>query len=108
MSNKKKTLLKLIFPIIIPLFLISSCQKEIYNTEKCNELSQKSFKGMPKAAKSFQDHCQGVSIKYTKELCQKALNDLILSGDYSGVLKKYGKHIAGCFTENDIKKFRKR
>jgi hypothetical protein len=108
MSSKKNTLSRFIFFTIIPLLFISSCQKETYNSEKCNELSQKSFKGMPKAAKNLQDHCQGVSIKYTKEVCQKALNDLILSGDYPGVLKKYGKNVAGCLTENDIKSFRKR
>lgn len=107
MTRTKKNIIQA-FMMTAALIAFSSCQPEEYTKEKCNELSQKSFKGMPKAAKEFQDHCQGVPIKYTKEACQKALNDLILTGDYGGVLEKHGKQAAGCFTENDINKFRKR
>lgn len=98
----------LVFMTAVAFLFLSSCKKETYTSEKCNQLSQKAFKGMPKAAKELKDHCQGVPVKYTKEVCQKALNDLILSGDYTSVLKKHGKQAAGCFTENDINKFRKR
>lgn len=107
MNVQKYDLFKIALVGLVLLFL-SSCEEETYSSSKCDELSQQSFKGMPKAAKEFADHCQGVSIKYNKEGCQKALNDLIISGDYPGVLKKHGKAAAGCFTENDIKKFRKR
>lgn len=107
MHETKKYFFK-ILAILGLLLSINACQKEQYSSSQCDELSQKSFKGMPKAANDFEDHCQGVSIKFTKEVCQKALNDLILSGDYPGVLKKYGQSAAGCFTENDIKNFRKR
>lgn len=107
MNVQKYGLIKIIFVGLL-LLSLSSCEDETYSSSKCEELSQQSFKGMPKAAKEFADHCQGVSIKYTKEACQKALNALIISGDYPGVLKKHGKSAAGCFTENDIKKFRKR
>lgn len=107
MSRTTKKIITLLM-MMGALLLLTSCQQETYTSEKCDKLSQKSFKGMPKAAKEFRDHCQGVPIKYTKEACQNALNDLILSGDYTGVLKKHGKQAAGCFTENDINKFRKR
>jgi hypothetical protein len=90
------------------LLLLSSCEKKIYTADQCNELSMNSFKGMPKAGSDFKKYCGDVEIKYTHQLCQEALNKLIISGDYSGILQQYGNPAAGCFTENDINKFRKR
>ena len=94
--------------VLLSILTLTSCEKKIYTSEQCNKLSMESFKGMPKAANEFKKHCQNVEIKYTKELCQEALNKLIISGDYSGIVNKYGAPVAGCFTENDINKFRTR
>lgn len=94
--------------LIISIFISVSCDKKIYSETECNDLSMKSFKGMPKAANEFQKHCQNIKIKYTHELCQEALNELIISGNYSAIIQKYGNPTAGCFTENDLNKFRKR
>jgi len=46
-------------------------------------------------------------VKYTQELCQSALTDLILSNNLSEVKNKYGEPIENCFTEEDIKRYRK-
>lgn len=94
--------------VIISILIFSSCEKKIYTETECNDLSMKSFKGMPKAANEFQKYCQSIIIKYTHDLCQEALNELIISGNYSGIIQKHGNPISGCFTENDLNKFRKR
>lgn len=103
----KKSNLTLLLLLCSLTFALISCDSKNYSASDCEQFSMDSFKGMPKAAKLYQDHCQNIEIKYTKEKCQKALNDLILSGDYNGVLKKHGKPVSGCFTEKDLRTFRK-
>lgn len=91
---------------LLPVILfIWGCDKKVYTKSDCEQLSQASFRGSPKHAHEFQKHCQDIEIKYTHELCQDALNDLIISGDYAKVLEKYGAEAQGCFSENDLKKF---
>lgn len=86
--------------------LICACQPDKeYNTESCNLLSMKSFKGLPKEALEFKENCKNIAITYTKERCQKALTDLMLSGNQKYIEKTYGPKIFNCFTENDLKKF---
>jgi hypothetical protein len=86
---------------------LSSCQKQ-YDEAACNDLSQKKFRGFTDAPKKLAEHCQGFKIKYTVELCQEALNELILTSDLSQIKSKYGVQIENCFTEQDIKKFNKK
>lgn len=64
-----------------------------------------SFKGSPTAANEFSRHCKNIPIRYTHELCQNALNDLIISGSLGQVTKRYGDQVRGCFSENDINRF---
>lgn len=63
------------------------------------------FRGIPNAAYQFDSSCQGVLLTYTKELCQKALVDLIYSSNLEAVKAKYGEKVIGCFTQNDLQKF---
>ena len=88
------------------LLLLLGCQKE-YDQETCNQLSMKAFKGSPRHAAEFKNNCQNVDVTYTKEICQKALNDLIISSDLESVKKTYGENVVGCFTENDLRAFKK-
>lgn len=60
---------------------------------------------MPKAAHEFQENCQNVPIKYTQEICKKALNVLIFTGNLAKVKEEFGDKALECFTENDLKKF---
>lgn len=76
-----------------------------YNSEKCDELSMGAFKGSPKSAHELQENCKNSEIHYTKELCQKALNDLIFGKNYESLKQNYGEKIAGCFSIGDIEKF---
>lgn len=92
----------------IGFILLVSCEKKILTPQECDQISMNAFKGMPKAAHDLKNQCQNVAIKYTREVCQEALNKLIMSGNYSGITEEYGAPIAGCFTENDLNKFRKR
>lgn len=83
-----------------------SCNKK-YDLEACNQLSMKKFKGFTDARKKFELNCMTFDVKYTQELCQSALTDLILSNNLSEVKNKYGEPIENCFTEEDIKRYRK-
>lgn len=82
-----------------------SCSKKVYDSKTCNELSMLAYKGYPNQSREFKDHCSGVEIKYTKELCQSALSELMTGVSLPQLKKTYGEEIEGCFTENDLKKF---
>lgn len=92
------------FKILPLLFLAMSCQKT-YDLDACNDLSMKKFKGFTDARKKFADNCTQFEIKYTQEICQDALNDLILNNDLQAVKVKYGEPVEGCFNESDLKKY---
>ena len=93
------------WPLLLVLLIIS-CEKQ-YSQNDCELLSMKSYKGIPQASADFAKHCQKYKIKYTHELCQQALNDLINATSLNIIKKKYGDAIIGCFTENDLSKFAK-
>lgn len=92
---------------LVVLFTLAGCNKS-YDLEACNELSMKQFKGFTDAKEKFLKNCQQFEIKYTQELCQSALTDLILSNDLPEVKSKYGDPIEQCFTPQDLKKYNKR
>ena len=90
--------------LILSLLIFSSCNKK-YDLDACNDLSMKKFKGFTDAKKKFADNCLGFPVKYTEELCQSALNDLILKNDLNGLKSTYGDPIENCFTPQDLKKY---
>ena len=67
----------------------------------------KAYKGFPQAITNFKRDCQEYNVKFTAQVCQAALQDLIFMGDVDKVQKKYGKDVIGCFTQNDLKKFKR-
>lgn len=73
----------------------------------CENLSMKKFKGFPRAAHKFDKKCRDVPVKYTSELCQKALVDLIVLKNIDKIKERYGAPVTGCFTKNDLKRFLK-
>ena len=77
------------------------------NTPNCESLSMKKFKGIPNSSYEFDQSCQGVKIKYTTDLCQLALNDLVQHNDLNMVKKKFGDPVEECFTGDDLKRFNK-
>lgn len=91
-------------PFLIFLLTLASCQKT-YDLEACNDLSMKKFKGFTDAKKKFADNCTSFNIKYTQEVCQAALNELILKNNLKDIKQKYGYPIETCFNEQDIKKY---
>lgn len=91
--------------LLLPLLLsLTSCTPE-YDAESCNELSMKKYKGIPHAHNEFEQHCQGMEIKYTPELCQKALVHLMSKNDLAQTKKKFGDPIENCFTGDDLRRF---
>ncbi len=94
----------MIFQLITVMLLFFSCNKT-YDLDACNDLSIKKFRGFTDAKKKLEVNCQGFKIKYTEELCQAALNELILSSSLADVKAKYGDPIEGCFSEIDLKKY---
>jgi len=93
----------LIFLLVTP--LLFSCEEKVYNQNVCEELSMKTFKGFPRETKEFQENCKNIKVKYTKSLCQKALESMILGASKELLTKKYGAKVMGCFSQNDLKKF---
>ncbi len=82
-----------------------SCTKKVYDSKTCNELSMLAYKGYPNQSREFKDNCAGIEIKYTKELCQKALSEMMAGTPLAQLKQSYGAEIEGCFTENDLKNF---
>ena len=94
------------FKLLAVFLILSSCNKT-YDLEACNDLSMKKFKGFTDARKKFEENCTKFEIKYTQELCQTALNVLILKNSLKEVKDKYGAPIENCFNPQDIKKYDK-
>lgn len=92
--------------VLLPLLFIS-CDKKIYNTEVCNDLSMATFKGLPKESREFLKNCTSINITYTKKLCEVALQNLILGNSEEQLKKVHGNKVMSCFTLNDLKVFGK-
>jgi hypothetical protein len=96
----------MILKLLTILLVTVSCNKK-YDLESCNDLSMKKFKGFTDARKKFEENCTSFEVKYTHDLCQAALNDLILNNNLTAIKEKYGEPIENCFNEQDIKKYNK-
>ncbi len=102
----KVSLIKKIVPILIlPMLFFISCEEKKYTQEICEELSMKKFKGFPRDTKEFNDNCKHIKVKYTKSVCQSALESMILGAKKDFLIKKFGADVMGCFSKNDLKKF---
>ena len=93
------------WPLIF-LFISLSCNKK-YDLESCNELSMKKYRGFTDAHKKFKDNCMSFEIKYTQELCQAALIDLMQTNNLFEVKKKFGDPVESCFNSEDLQRFNK-
>lgn len=94
-----------LYAFFVALSLLCSCSNKVYNSDTCDDLSMKSFKGFPKEANEFKTNCKDIEIFYTHELCQQALQKLVMGEPISKLKKDFGEKIDGCFSENDLKKF---
>lgn len=73
--------------------------------KSCDMLSMKKYKGIPHAHNQFKSECKGAEIKYTSELCQKALVHLMSTQSLPLTKKKFGDPVEHCFTGDDIRRF---
>lgn len=94
--------------LILLLLLLTSmgCNKE-YDSEACNILSMKKYKGVPTSQKEFEANCKNFEIKYTAELCQEALVHLMQTLSLKETKKEFGDLIEHCFSESDLTRFSK-
>ena len=92
---------------LIPLLILSftSCQSE--EKDDCEAISMKCYQGWPRKCNELKKQCSGKKIKYTAKLCQKAFNELLLGREYKQILNVYGDRIEGCFSQSEIKKYKK-
>ena len=67
----------------------------------------KKYRGFTDAHKKFKDNCMSFEIKYTQELCQAALIDLMQTNNLSEVKKKFGDPVESCFNSEDLQRFNK-
>ncbi len=98
---KNLALLVIIWPII------PSCQLSNDNID-CQALSYEKFKGKPTSAHTFDQSCKDVPIKHTQQICQKALEQLITSGDEQLLNNNFGEGILECFTKADLNLYLKK
>lgn len=94
--------MKPLFFLLTLTFSLCSCEKVAVD---CEALSMATFRGIPQSAKEFKDSCQNTPVHYTKELCQKALLDLVYFKSLAKVKEIHGEAVEGCFTQNDLLKF---
>ena len=65
------------------------------------------YKGLPNSSSQFEKHCKNVKIKYTPEVCQDALTELIKTQSLAAASEEFGAPIEHCFTVNDLGRFNK-
>ena len=96
----------MVFKIGIVLFFSISCIQKP-EVASCDELSMQRYKGLPNSSSQFEKYCKDAKIKYTSEVCQTALTELIKTHSLTAVKEEYGDQIENCFTVNDLVKFNK-
>ncbi len=68
----------------------------------------KKYQGRPKESHEYDNNCKGkVEHPITKEVCQRALEHLIVNGSEPKLKKAFGDKIMGCLTKDDLKRFLK-
>lgn len=97
-----------ILKILFILALFISCDKKQYTPEICNQLSFRSFKGVPKATIELRKNCHSIKYKYTGQTCQKILTRFILTGSQSIIINEFGKLALNCLSESDLNRFSKK
>lgn len=83
-------------------------EQKVYHQEVCEDLSMKTYRGLPRPSKDFKDNCDAFKLTYHQEHCQKALQYLMLGADELRLKKKYGVKIMGCFNKSDLDRFLRR
>lgn len=78
-----------------------------YDSDSCNMLSMNAYKGIPNSQNLLRDHCQDIEIKYTSEVCQRALVSLMVTNSLADTKRKFGDPVEHCFTGDDLKRFAK-
>jgi hypothetical protein len=91
---------------LLPFLLLVGCDTK-YDANACNVLSMKIYKGVPTSKKQFEENCKEFEIKYTSEVCQSALENLMRTGSLEETKSKFGDPIEHCFSHNDLKRFAK-
>lgn len=89
---------------LLPFLLLIACNPQ-YNAKTCNVLSMKMYKGVPTSKKQFEENCKDFEIKYTPEVCQSALENLMRRGSLEETKEKFGDPIEHCFSQSDLKRF---
>jgi len=90
---------------IILLSLVSCISGKDYSKEECETLSLESYRGSPKSAHLLKENCSEFKLKYTKDLCQKSFEALILNGNAQSLKQKFGDRVIECFDQRQKDKF---
>ncbi len=94
--------------ILLFAFLLACTKKKEYGQEVCEDLSMKSYRGLPKESKEYKNNCLGVKNQYPYSHCQKALEALMLVGEAQYLESEYGVKIMNCFNKADLHRFLKK
>ena len=96
----------MVFKIGIVLLLSFSCIEK-QEIASCDELSMQRYRGHPNSSSQFEKYCKDAKVKYTSEVCQTALTELIRTHSLVAVKEEFGAPIEQCFTANDLVRFNK-
>lgn len=92
--------------VITILAALSACNPH-YDAEACNVLSMKAYKGIPNSQNLLHENCKDIDIKYTSQLCQQALENLMMTNNLAETKLKFGDPVEHCFTGDDLSRFAK-
>lgn len=91
--------------LVVWMLLVIGCSKSV-DKKTCEDLAFKTYKGWPIASAEYEKYCLEYSdLKYTPEICQKALVELVDKVDIIILEEKYGDRVIECFTKNDLNNF---
>lgn len=90
---------------------MTSClsDKEKEMIKDCDGLAMKSYRGLPRPAKLYKEHCEMKvgQLEYSPEVCKRAMGDFMLNGSRKRLSKMFGNRIMECFNKVDIERFEK-
>lgn len=75
----------------------------------CDGLAMKFYRGLPKPAKLYKEHCQEKEkqLEYSPDVCKRAMGDLMVNGSRKRLVKMFGDRIMECFNAVDLERFEK-
>jgi len=87
--------------------LFQSCSEKNLTAKECEDISFNCYKGFPNSCNTLDNSCKKYEVHYTKDLCQKAFNSLVIGATKKTLEENFGNRITECFSDKEKENYLK-